>query len=140
MFIKTIKPLNQYENKKKSRSLFLGLLLAIFFIIFDISFFQFFFLLHITAYQCPRLIIAINIKGIAKYKPSAIYKKSRNHYLIFMCLFTSFTVQDYKIIFNSKPRVLRTHCNFGSKMAHLPQPKAINLNFMYFLVHFMWLN
>ena len=101
---------------------------------------SFFFLLHITAYQCPRLIIAINIKGIAKYKPSAIYKKSRNHYLIFMCLFTSFTVQDYKIIFNSKPRVLRTHCNFGSKMAHLPQPKAINLNFMYFLVHFMWLN
>ena len=101
---------------------------------------SFFFLLHITAYQCPRLIIAINIKGIAKYKPSAIYKKSRNHYLIFMCLFTSFTVQDYKIIFNGKPRVLRTHCNFGSKMAHLPQPKAINLNFMYFLVHFMWLN
>ena len=33
-----------------------------------------------TAYKCS--------------KPSFIYKKLRNHYLIFMCLFTPFIVQN----------------------------------------------
>ena len=35
-------------------------------------------------------MIAINTTGITKYKPSVIYKKIKNHYLIFMCLVTPF--------------------------------------------------
>ena len=35
-----------------------------------------------------------------KCKPSVIYKKLKNNYLIFLCLATPFIVQNYKKIFN----------------------------------------
>ena len=50
---------------------------------------------------------AINKTRMTKYKPSAIYKKLRNHFLIFMRLFTSFIVQNYKKISKTRSRVLR---------------------------------
>ena len=39
-----------------------------------------------TAYECSRLIIAVNIKDITKYKRSVIYEKLKKRYSIFMCL------------------------------------------------------
>ena len=39
-----------------------------------------------------------------KIKPTVIYKKLKNQYLIFMCHFTSFIVQNYKKIFKKRAR------------------------------------
>ena len=43
-----------------------------------------------------KINIAINATGTTKYKPSVISKKLKNNYLIFICLFIPFIVQNYK--------------------------------------------
>ena len=75
-----------------------------------------------------------------KYKPSVIYKKLKNNYLIFMCLFTPFIVQNYKKIFKSRLRVLRTqHFRAHNNTFTLNKiffAKITNINFICLLAPF----
>ena len=95
----------------------------------------------ITGYQCSRLIIATNTTSITKYKPSVVYEKLKNYYLIFMCLLTPFIVQNYIKVFNSRSRVLRAqHFQAHNNPFTLNKiffAKIININFICLLVTFI---
>ena len=85
-----------------------------------------------------KIIIAINPTDIIKYKISVIYKKLENHYLILICLFTPFIVQNSKKIFNSRFRVLRAQHIWAHPFTlnKIFFAKISNINFICLLVAF----
>ena len=125
---------NEKEQKIPKKSLFLGLLLTIVITIFEQIFSPKFF----CCYRYCILMLKINNSnkktGVKRYKSSVIYKKLKSHYLIFMCLFTFFIVQNYKNLFKSRSRVLKTQHfwahNNSFTLSKIFSAKITNINFI----------